>query len=196
MQKVIKIVWNIFSFSFPGKFQLVWLFSKWNSSSKWSQVLLQDSVSRREMLHQTVTLSGRPSLGSQRLIWTACRGNQSSPQIQNKLSHYHPAWNPLVVQAITQLMDKEWLKCNSGRILRSIYDQTWHFAASSCGSPTGLSMQYNLVMYGLRTGCPDQISAAPAMMTIYDKLSFTLPSALAIYHAIFWLKYTSTGTTT
>ena len=88
------------------------------------------------------------------------------------------------------------IECNSGRILRSIYDQTWHFAASSCGSPTGLSMQYNLVMYGLRTGCPDPISAAPAMMTIYDKLSFTLPSALAIYHAIFWLKHTTTGTTT
>ncbi len=46
------------------------------------------------------------------------------------------------------------IECNSGRILRSNYSQHWHFAASSCGSPTGLSMDFIIVMYGLKGECP------------------------------------------
>ncbi len=49
----------------PGEFQLVRIPCKRDVSGEWGAVLLQDRVSRRQVLHKTVALSGRASFSAQ-----------------------------------------------------------------------------------------------------------------------------------
>ena len=47
------------------------------------------------------------------------------------------------------------IECTSGRVLKSNEDRAWYIAASSCGSPTGLDLQYSFVAYGHKGKCPE-----------------------------------------
>ena len=75
------------------------------------------------------------------------------------------------------------------RPLRSAYDQHWLFAASSCGSPKGLNMQYTIIMYGMRTECPEDVSGAVGMRGFFVLSSISglanFPSILAIYSIVY-----------
>ncbi len=51
------------------------------------------------------------------------------------------------------------IECNSGRTLRSKHDQEWFIAVSSCGSPSGLTLDYTIIMYGLQGECPVIVNA-------------------------------------
>ena len=51
------------------------------------------------------------------------------------------------------------IECNSGRVLRANHDQEWFFAVSSCGSPSGLTLNYTITMYGLKGDCPVFVNA-------------------------------------
>lgn len=76
------------------------------------------------------------------------------------------------------------IECNSGRILRSNYSQHWHFAASSCGSPTGLSMDFIIVMYGLQGKCPVFRNSA---VHIHGSNTYSWPSTPCLTILIFFL---------
>ncbi len=69
------------------------------------------------------------------------------------------------------------IECNSGRILRSNQDQEWYFAVSSCGSPSGLTLDYTIIMYGLKGECPKGSNNA---ITTYHFPSSTLLFFIAI----------------
>ena len=46
------------------------------------------------------------------------------------------------------------IACSAGRHLVAERTVTWYVAVSSCGSPTGLDIQYSLLIYGHTGRCP------------------------------------------
>lgn len=65
------------------------------------------------------------------------------------------------------------IECTSGRVLRSNEDRSWYIAASSCGSPTGLDLQYSFVAYGHVGDCPepDEETNTASTHAIHDRAS-------------------------
>ena len=55
------------------------------------------------------------------------------------------------------------IECRSGRILRSDIERDWSIAAASCGSPTGLNLEYSLIIYGLIGECPSTLTVSAAI---------------------------------
>ena len=65
------------------------------------------------------------------------------------------------------------IECRSGRILRSDIERDWSIAAASCGSPTGLDVEYALQIYGLIGECPHTTTVNTAAILYHSHL---LPS--------------------
>ncbi len=104
---------------------------------------------------QIITLS--PSIKS-----SGCRN-----RVQNRTS-FHGVQSAMGV-----------IECNSGRILRSKYDHMWHFAVSSCGSPTGVSLDYTFIMYGLKEECP--VVKSSSSYSIHYRLYFLIYNGTLIF---------------
>ena len=68
--------------------------------------------------------------------------------------------------------------CTGGRLLRSDIERTWYIAASSCGSPRGLQLDFSLVVYGYKGECYNVNSGGGTIHAGYGNVAA---------HALSWL---------
>jgi hypothetical protein len=57
-------------------------------------------------------------------------------------------------QNLTGSDSSSFVVCEGGRQFQSDAEQSWYVAISNCGSPTGITIDYALLVYGLAGSCP------------------------------------------
>lgn len=101
----------------------------------------------------------------------------TSPQIIT----LSPSNTPAGCTSVTEAAGLSTIECRSGRWLKSDIPRKWYIAASSCGSPSGLDVEYSLVIYGHTEPCPseDAVNNSGTRLVTCCSLLLTIPSITA-----------------
>ncbi len=84
---------------------------------------------------------------------------------------------------------QQMLRCSSGRLITSDIERNWYVAVSTCGSPTGLDLEYRLTVYGYEGNCPhasyydflsDKASSFHPANTVYRACAVAAAVLLAV----------------